>query len=321
MNAEPAHMVEVDHLTHRYGARTALSDVVFDVSAGRMLALLGPNGSGKSTLFRILSTLLTPSEGTARIAGMDVVSRREDVRRHIGVVFQHPSLDGELTVMENMLYQGNLYGLSGAALRRRCNELIDRVQVADRAGDRVAKLSGGLRRRVELAKGLLHGPRVLLMDEPSTGLDPAARANLMRHLHALRDEAGVTMILTTHLMDEAEQCDTVAVLDAGRLVASGKPGALKSEIGGDVVTIACAAPDALGRKIHERFRVEVRVVGGALHVERDGGHAFVPELVAAFPDEIDSVTVGKPTLEDVFLHVTGHGFAEERATRGGKGAA
>jgi len=299
-------IVELTSLTHHYGERVALHQVTLQVDRGSIFALLGPNGGGKTTLFKILTTLLTPTSGTARVAGADVATERDRVRARIGIVFQKPSLDGKLTVLENLTHQGHLYGLLGRELRRRSREAMERFRFADRANDRVETLSGGLQRRVELAKGLLHRPEVLILDEPSTGLDPGARADLMVHLRELRARDGVTSLLTTHLMDEADRCDRVGILDCGRLVALGTPTDLKATIGGDVVTIHSGNPGSLAARAKERFSCEVDIVDAAVRIERERGHQFVPQLIEAFPGEIDSVTVGKPTLDDVFLHLTGH---------------
>ncbi len=299
-------VVQVESLTHRYGDRVALDNVTFDVERASMFALLGPNGGGKTTLFKILTTLLRPSSGAARIVGADVIRDKNRVRERIGIVFQDPSLDGKLTVFENMTHQGHLYGLSGASLATRCQELLRRLNIADRATDRVEKLSGGLRRRVELAKSLLHRPEVLILDEPGTGLDPAVRASFMNHLAELRDREGVTCLLTTHLMDEAQRCDRIGFLDHGRLVALDPPAVLTGTIGGDVLTVCTADPAELALRVAERFGGHAEVLNGAVRIERDKGHEFVTDLIEAFPGQIDSVTVGKPTLEDVFVHLTGH---------------
>ena len=304
MADDPA--VQTTALTHRYGERLALDHVDLKAKRGSILALLGPNGGGKTTLFKILTTILVPSEGTASVAGFDVRRDRDAVRGSVGIVFQKPSLDDKLSVIENMQNQGNLYGMSGKGLRSRSMELLERFGLGDRAGDRVATLSGGLQRRVELAKGLLHRPDVLILDEPSTGLDPGARAGLMDYLQELRDRDGVTSLLTTHLMDEADRCDQVAILDEGRLIATGTPASLKGTIGGDVLTVRCDDPVLLSQKASDRFDVSTKVLDGAVRIERDRGHEFVPDLIEAFPGEINSVTVGRPTLDDVFLHLTGH---------------
>ncbi|MEK7757241.1 MAG: ABC transporter ATP-binding protein [Planctomycetota bacterium] len=298
-------IVEVASLTHRYGDRVALDGVTLSVDRGAIFALLGPNGGGKTTLFKILTTLITPTSGTARVAGADVVAERNRVRGRIGIVFQKPSLDGKLTVLENLTHQGHLYGLWGQELRRRGEEVLEQFRLTDRANDRVDTLSGGLQRRVELAKGLLHKPEVLILDEPSTGLDPGARADLMAHLHELRDRDGVTSLLTTHLMDDADRCDRVGILDRGKLVALGTPSDLKAMIGGDVLTIHSGNPASLASRANERFVCKAEVVDGAVRIEGERGQEFVPQLIEAFPGEIDGVTVGKPTLDDVFLRHTG----------------
>ncbi len=306
--------VELDQIRHVFGNRVALDGVSLIVEQASVFALLGPNGGGKTTLFQILSTLITPTSGVARILGDDVVAARDRVRQRIGVVFQNPSLDSHLTVFENMTHQGHLYGLSGAMLRTRSEELLQRFGVRDRGKDRVKKLSGGLQRRVELAKSLLHRPQILVLDEPSTGLDPGTRAALTDFLIELRDKDGVTSLLTTHLIDEADRCDRVAVIDKGKLVAQGTPSALKATIGGDVITIRARDPVALAWQITSKFGVQAEVADGSVRVEREGGHRFVPELIEAFPGAIESVSVGRPTLGDVFRRVTGHGLDADDLT-------
>lgn len=304
-------IVQIQELTHQYGTRTALDQISFNVDRASIFGLLGPNGGGKTTLFKILTTLITPTSGTARIAGADVVTRCDEVRNRIGVVFQNPGLDRKLTVMENLVHQGHLYGLSGTSLKNRCCELLERFGVADRSRDRVEKLSGGLARRVELAKGLLHRPEVFILDEPSTGLDPGARAGLMDYLVELRDQDGVTSLLTTHLMDEADRCDRIGILDEGKLVAIDTPTSLKNTIGGDVLTVCSSDPVSLSDKVTARFGGSADVMDGVVRIERERGHEFVPELIEAFPGEIESVTLGKPTLDDVFVHLTGHRLSDD----------
>ena len=310
--AAVAPIVETENLAHRYGERLALSGVRFSVAPGETFALLGPNGSGKTTLFRILCTLIPPQEGRATIDGLDLATQPSDVRSRIGVVFQSPSLDKQLTAAENLRHHGHLFGLRGDALRSRTDELLSRVNLADRAGERVAKFSGGMRRRVEIAKALLTRPRVLLMDEPSTGLDPAARQDVWNLLREARQREGVTVLLTTHLMDEADDCDRVAVMNEGKLVTCDTPAALKDRVGGDVMTMGSPDPAALAATLREKLSLDAKADARSVRLERSNAHELVPAVVAAAPGLIDSVSVAKPTLEDVFLHLTGRRFEADR---------
>ncbi|MFQ5428951.1 MAG: ABC transporter ATP-binding protein [Phycisphaerae bacterium] len=301
-------IVSVNDICHRYGDHIALDGVRFQVRSGECFGLLGPNGSGKTTLFRILTTLLTPSGGTAEVCGADVVRDRAAVRTHIGIVFQSPSLDIHLTAWENLLHGGHLYGLSGAALKERINRALGLLNVGDRAGSLVKTLSGGLRRRVELAKCLLHDPALLILDEPSTGLDPLARRELWQYLQQLREERGLSILLTTHFLDEAERCDRLAVFDRGRRVACDTPAALKRRVGGECITIDCEDPPDLCRRIATEIGGNPTVLNGALRIETEHGLRFATEVMTRFGGEVKTVTMGKPTLEDVFVHETGHRF-------------
>jgi ABC-2 type transport system ATP-binding protein len=299
-------VVEVENLGHRYGTHRALADVSFTVQEAEIFALLGPNGGGKTTLFRILSTLFPPTEGTARIFGADVGTEAPEVRRHIGVVFQNPSLDNKLTVRENLTHQGHLYGMRGAGLRTRIAEMMDHLRVTDRADHLVQTLSGGLQRRVELAKGLLHRPRLLILDEPSVGLDPGARIDLWQYLERLRDEQNVTILVTTHLIDEADRSSHVLILDKGSMVGFGEPDALKRDIGGDIIAVTSSNNESLRNQVKEKFDIDAVALNGSLRIERVDGHKFIATLIESFPGMIDSVTLAKPTLEDVFIARTGH---------------
>ena len=276
-------MIEVQNLTHQYGDRVALSNVSFDVKKGEIFGLLGPNGGGKSTLFRILSTMMVPTDGHAIIAGQDVERNPAAVRRHVGVVFQSQSLDKALTVQENLRAQGHLHGLSGVILRDRMERAMERLGLSDRRKDLVETLSGGLRRRVEIAKALLHQPQVLLMDEASTGLDPAARRDLSRHVENLRQSEGVTILLTTHILEEADRCDRLVLLHQGKIVAEGTPAELRSRIGGDVVVLETADTKSLAAGIEQRFGLHPSVMDGRVRVEIQNGHRFIAEVVEAFP--------------------------------------
>lgn len=299
-------MVAAENLTHRYGARVALSDVSFAVREREIFGVLGPNGSGKSTLFHILSTMLAPTEGRARVAGFGIEQQPAEVRRRIGVVFQSQSLDKKLTVLENLRGQGHLFGMRGRPLAARIDEVLERLGLTDRRNDLTGALSGGLRRRVEIAKALLHRPAVLLMDEPATGLDPGARRELWRYVAELRDEQGVTVLLTTHILDEADRCDRLLLLHQGKVVTEGTPAELKARIGGDVVTLEVAEPARMVDQIEKRFGVRGSAgENGSVRVEIGNGHRFIAEVVEAFPGAIQSVALHKPTLEDVFLDETG----------------
>lgn len=300
--------VAVSGLSHRYGTRLALDNVEFRVELQEIFGLLGPNGGGKTTLFRLLATLLPVQDGDVSVLGFDAGSSEQAIRQRIGVTFQSPSLDRKLTVEENLRHQGHLYGLSGATLKERINEQLQRLGLTDRRRDRAESLSGGLARRVEIAKGLLHHPQLLLLDEPSTGLDPGARLDLWTYLRQLRDSADVTVLVTTHLMEEAERCDRLGILDRGKLVALGTPAELQAEIGGDCLTLQTSQPDRLAAAIQEKFGVQPRRLGDSLRIEAERGHELLRNLVEAFPEEITSISLAKPTLEDVFVVKTGHRF-------------
>ncbi len=338
MSAPP--LVEIDGLSRCYGDRLALDGVSFGVAEGELFALLGPNGGGKTTLFKLLSTLLPPSSGTFRVGGLSPARDLRGLRRRLGVVFQSPSLDRKLTVLENLLVHGAVLGLGGAPLRARAGELLARMEVADRAGDRVETLSGGLARRVEIAKALLHAPKVLLLDEPSTGLDPLARRSLRALLRELAG-GGTTVLLTTHLFDEAEEAGRIGLLDRGRLVALGTPADLKREVGGEVLVLTTdsdedaarlaaeiataldagiAAPPGLGVAGALGARADASVssrrvgaLGATVRIESPDAPSLVPSLAAAFAGRFRSLSLGAPSLEDVFVDRTGHSFDGDAA--------
>lgn len=298
--------IRIDEVRHTYGERQALAGISLDVQQGEMFGLLGPNGGGKTTLFKILSTSMPLTQGRIQVFDDDLAHRADTIRGQLGVVFQHPSLDPKLTVFENLQHHGHLYGLWGSPLRQRAHAVLQRLGLLERRQDLVETLSGGLQRRVELVKALMHEPPILLLDEPSTGLDPGARLDFTATLEELRDKRGVTILLTTHILEEAERCDRVGILHEGRLVALGTPHDLKRRVGGDVVVIDSPEPEALRQRIIKRFACEPVVVDDKLRVEIEQGHAFVRDAVEAFADAIQAVMFGKPTLADVFIHLTGH---------------
>ena len=310
--------IDIRNLSHRYApqrrhdtSRTALDALSLQVQEGEIFGLLGPNGSGKSTLFRILATLLKPTSGSVSVFDHNLDEDPSSIRALLGVVFQSPSLDKKLKVRENLLHQGHLYGLRGEKLRTKTDAMLSRLGVLDRKEDLVEHLSGGMQRRVELAKGLLHEPKLLLLDEPSTGLDPAARLEFDNFLQSLRAESKLTILLTTHILDEAEICDRIVIMDQGNIVALGTPHELKQEIGGDVISVIAQEPDSVCNLMRERFKCDALVIDGTIRLERTNGHQFLPQLIEAFPRQIESISVSKPTLEDVFIHKTGHGLFGE----------
>ncbi|MCA9195909.1 MAG: ATP-binding cassette domain-containing protein [Planctomycetales bacterium] len=303
-------MVNVDSLSHRYGERQALSNLTLSVPDGEIFAVLGPNGGGKTTFFRLLSTLMPIQSGRIQVANLDVTAQTHLVRQRIGVVFQSPSLDKKLTVLENLRHQASLYGIRGQLLRHREAELMRSLGITDRANERTEKLSGGLRRRVELAKGLLHHPQLLILDEPSTGLDPGVRADLWNYLGKLRNEAGVTILFTTHLLEEAERADRIAIFHQGCLVANDSPENLRASVGGDSIQIECTEPQQLGECIAAQFGLQPQVIDSTIRLEVPNGHRLVSELMQQFGKRIHAIRLGKPSLEDVFISKTGHHFWE-----------
>jgi len=306
MSTSPA--VDISHLAHRYGEHEAVRDLTLSIAEREIFAVLGPNGSGKTTLFRVLSTLIPIQQGDVRILGHDLRREAAAIRAQLGVVFQSPSIDKKLTVIENLIHHGRLYGLNGRDLHTRADEMLARLGLSDRRRDLVEKLSGGLRRRVELATGMLHRPRVLLLDEPSTGLDPGARSDLWQYLEQVRDKDGVTVVVTTHLLDEAQRADRIAIMHKGELAALDTPVALQAAVGGDAITIRTKDATALAAELQQRFNVGAMAIDSSVRLEQPNGHQWIPRLVEAFPDRIESITLGKPTLEDVFIHFTGHQF-------------
>lgn len=299
-------IVSANHLKLNYGEQRALEDVSFEVAAGELFGILGPNGSGKSTMFRVLATIETPQAGTANIAGFNVVTQAQEVRKRIGVVFQTQSLDKYLTVAENLTSQGHLFGMSGAKLKSRISDLLERMQISDRRDSILKTLSGGMKRRVEIAKALLHEPKVLLMDEPTTGLDPVARMELWKYVDELRRQTGVTVVVTTHLLEEAERASRLMLMHMGVSVLQGTPRELKASIPGDVVLLESADPESLRQGIFLHFdKQKCTVFDNYVRTIVPDGPKFVVEAATAFQTAVQGISYHKPTLEDVFMKETG----------------
>jgi ABC-2 type transport system ATP-binding protein len=314
-DARPA-AVSVRGLVKRYGNIEAVAGVDLDVRAGETFGFLGPNGAGKSTTINVLCTLTRPTAGSARVAGYDVRTERAQVRRSIGLVFQSTTLDGYLTAEQNLRFHAELYGMDRAALPGRLREVLTMVGLWDRRGDLVEKFSGGMKRRLEVARGLLHSPRVLFLDEPTIGLDPVSRASMWEYLGELRRREDITVFLTTHYLDEAEHCDRIAIMNAGRIVALDRPAALKASIGADRVQLRTADDEAALAALRDRFGLAAAMHDGAVTVNVPNGEQFVPRLFAELGVGIQTVSVSRPTLDDVFVAYTGSTMTDVETAAG-----
>ena len=297
--------VEVDHLVKSYGEVDIVRGVSFTVPPGEVFGFLGPNGAGKSTTINMLCTLCTPTSGTARVSGFDVVAQRDEVRRHIGLVFQDPTLDVHLTAGQNLRLHAELYGIHPGVIPTRMEQMLQMVCLADRRDQPVMTFSGGMKRRLEVARGLMHSPRVLFLDEPTIGLDPQTRSSIWRYIRALQEAEGTTIFMTTHYMEEAEVCDRIAIMDRGEIVVLDTPEALKAGVGADRVTLGTADDDAALAALRDRFGIEASVADGAVTFHVENGEEFVPRLFAELGVAITSVAVSRPTLDDVFMRYTG----------------
>jgi len=298
-------VIEVHELGRNFGELEAVKGVSFAVAEDEVFGFLGPNGAGKTTTISMLCTLLRPSAGRATVNGFDIVGQRSDVRRSIGLVFQQTTLDDALTVEQNLRFHAYAYGVPADVREQRLRELLELVELWDRRGDPVRTFSGGMKRRLEIARGLLHHPRVLFLDEPTLGLDPQTRRRIWEYLGELREREGLTIFMTTHYMDEAEQCDRIAVIDHGEIVALDTPAGLKGTVGGDVVTIDTPDREAAVTELRDRFGLEPTIGDGPISFQVQGGEAFLPEFVRRFGRPIDAIGLRRPTLDDVFVHLTG----------------
>ena len=297
--------IEVTDLVKSYGDVEAVRGVSFSVPRGEVFGFLGPNGAGKSTTINVLCTLARPTAGTARVSGYDVVTQRDHVRRQIGLVFQDQTLDGYLTAAQNLRLHADLYGIDAGAMDARMDQMLGMVDLADRRDTPVMTFSGGMKRRLEIARGLLHSPRVLFLDEPTIGLDPQTRNSIWRYIRALQEKEGTTIFMTTHYMEEAEFCDRIAIMDRGEIVVLDTPEALKAGVGADRVVLGTDDADAALTALRERFGIDASIAEGAVTFHVDAGEAFVPRLFAELGVTITSVAVSRPTLDDVFMQHTG----------------
>jgi ABC-2 type transport system ATP-binding protein len=297
--------IEVDDLVKSYGEVEAVRGVSFTVAPGEVFGFLGPNGAGKSTTINMLCTLATPTSGAARVGGFDVVTQRDDVRRHIGLVFQATTLDVQLTAEQNLRLHAELYGIDPGVIPARMGQMLELVGLSVRRDQPVLTFSGGMRRRLEIARGLMHSPRVLFLDEPTIGLDPQTRNSIWRYLRALQDAEGTTIFMTTHYMEEAELCDRIAIIDCGEVVVLDTPEALKGGVGADRVVLGTDDDDAALAALRDRFGIEASVAEGAVTFHVSSGEAFVPRLFDELDVAITSVAVSRPTLDDVFMRHTG----------------
>jgi len=306
--------VSVEGLVKRYDEVEAVRGIDFEVAAGEIFGFLGPNGAGKSTTINMLCTLVRPSAGAATVAGYDVVSERDDVRRNIGLVFQDTTLDGYLTAEQNLRLHAELYGVPRELVGERMRQVMEMVGLWERRGSLVNTFSGGMKRRLEIARGLLHSPRVLFLDEPTVGLDPQTRSSIWRYIRELKAREDITIFLTTHYMDEAEYCDRIAIMDQGRIIVLDTPQALKAKVGKDRVRIETDDDEAAIAALRERFGIEATVAEGAVTFGVPEGEQFVPRLFAELPVPIRSVSVARPSLDDVFMSYTGTTIRDAEST-------
>ena len=314
-------VIGVKDLVKRYGEVEAVRGIGFEVQPGETFGFLGPNGAGKSTTINILCTLADPTSGTARVAGYDVKKQRDTVRRNIGLVFQDTTLDNYLTGEQNLRFHADLYGVPKAQLAVRMRQVLEMVNLWDRRQAEVATYSGGMKRRLEIARGLLHAPRVLFLDEPTVGLDPQTRSSIWEYINDLKRREDITIFLTTHYMDEAENCDRIAIIDHGKIVAMDTPENLKASIGKDRVQITTADDQATITELKDRFGLDAAVHDGLVTFNVESGEQFVPNLFAELTQPIRSVSVARPSLDDVFMSYTGRTIRDTESTVGDRNRA
>ncbi|MBL7165813.1 MAG: ATP-binding cassette domain-containing protein [Dehalococcoidales bacterium] len=304
-------MIEIEGLSKKFGKLVAVDNISFQVPRGEIFGFLGPNGAGKTTTINILCTLLKPTGGRASVNGYDVLKERRQVQRSIGLVFQDPTLDDYLTADQNLRFHAYAYGVPSNVREKRMQELMELVELQDRRKNKVSTYSGGMKRRLEIARGLLHHPRVLFLDEPTLGLDPQTRRRIWEHVLTLRQQEDLTIFLTTHYMDEAEHCERIAIIDNGRIVALDTPDNLKDSLGGDLVTLEAKDTREAVAELKERYDISPEVDNGLVTFSVPRGDTFLPEFVRGFRSGLLSISVRRPTLDDVFLKLTGHAIRDQ----------
>ena len=305
------YVIEVDHLAKRFGTLLAVDDISFSVEEGELFGFLGPNGAGKTTAISMLCTLLRPTSGKASINGFDSIREQSLVRQSIGLVFQDPSLDLQLTALENLKFHASIYNIAASVRDQRIKQMLEVVELWERRNDIVKTFSGGMKRRLELARGLLHYPKVLFLDEPTLGLDPQTRNRLWEFILELRRSEGITIFLTTHYMDEAANADRIAIIDHGKMVAMDSPHNLKKVVGGDIISLKTSDDHKAAEEIRLRYAIEPTIDSEGLSIQIANGEEFIPELVRDFSTTILSIGLRRPTLDDVFLRLTGHELRDE----------
>ncbi|MFC1663361.1 ATP-binding cassette domain-containing protein [Patescibacteria group bacterium] len=307
-------VIEVKNLSRQFKELFAVDGVSFDVKQGEIFGFLGPNGAGKTTTINMLITLLKPTSGQALVDGHDIQQAKDKVRSSIGIIFQDPSLDDKLTAKENLKFHAWLYNLSGKKAETRINEMLKIVELENRQKDLIETYSGGMKRRLEIARGLLHYPKVLFLDEPTIGLDPQTRARIWDYIIKLRQQEDITMFMTTHYMDEAEYCDRIAIMDKGKIIALDTPENLKDTVGGDVITLKTDDNQKATQEIKDKFNLTATAKDGEILITKDGGEEFIPQLFSRLTVGVKRVDIHQPTLNDVFLKLTGREIREEEAT-------
>lgn len=307
-------VIEVRNLERCFGEFQAVKGISFEVKPGEVFGLLGPNGAGKSTTIKMLVTLLKPTRGEIRLNGYDLLTQQALVRGAVGIIFQDPSLDERLTAYENLYFHAHLYHVPGGKIKERIETALSVVDLAERRNDLVMNFSGGMKRRLEIARGILHTPRILFLDEPTIGLDPQTRRHIWRYLQQLREREAITIFLTTHYMEEAEICDRIAIMDHGEIIALDTPVNLKRKISGEIINIKVAAQEQAIKTIEEQLTITPSVAGDTIRLAVDNGAVFLPKLLEVLGQQITGIDIKKPTLEDVFIKMTGREIRETEAS-------